>query len=90
MESFILRSPFAYKPNVSETYSGKLVMAGRGGSVEDCIVTEFFWIRCIEVWKVRVCVEEEMVFRTGGCQRQNGDDDKCISTGSMVVARWKG
>lgn len=31
---------------------------------------------------VHVC-SEEMVFRTGGCQRQNGDDDKCISTGSV-------
>lgn len=27
-----------------------------------------------------------MVFRTGGCQRQNGDDDKCISTGSTAAA----
>jgi len=31
-------------------------------------------------------VKEDMVFRTGGCQRQNGDDDKCISTGSTAVA----
>jgi len=31
-------------------------------------------------------VKEDMVFRTGGCQRQNGDDDKCISTGSTAAA----
>jgi len=31
-------------------------------------------------------VKEDMVFQTGGCQRQNGDDDKCISTGSTAAA----
>lgn len=46
------------------------------------VVTEFYCrIRSTTAAAVGARVEEEMVFPTGGCQRQNGDDDKCISTG---------